>query len=186
MSSKTIIVGIAGYKESGKDTAALLIADRFHGFEFRRLGFADEGKEEVATIVGSSVAFLNSNKKHPLVRHIFQWYLGEYAKKEHGNDIWLQRLSVRINELPPLTDNRSRLIIITDVRFPNEATWIKELGGYLILIERFDSTTDTHPSEISINQIKGIDIRLPNKGTLLDLRRECLWVSQYIKERYNV
>lgn len=182
--SLRIIVGISGYKRSGKDTASAFIAERFLGFEKIHIGFAEPGKKEVAEILGTSLEHLESQKNHPLVRHIFQWYLNDYVKSIRGEEVWLKALSERVGTLPQ--NGKPQLVIITDVRFPHEAAWVQEVGGFLVMVDRYDKTEDVHPSEKLVDRIKSPDYRIPNRGTLLDLRRECLWCSVAIKERYKV
>jgi hypothetical protein len=127
---------------------------------------------------------LEGQKKHPLVRHIYQWYMNDYCKPIRGDKVWVEALTKRVAELP--VGEKSQLILVTDVRFHFEASWVKEQGGYMILVERYEKTDDPHPSETEIDKIRDVDIHLPNKGTLLALKRECFWISQYIKERYKV
>ncbi len=179
-----IIVGLSGYKRSGKDTASEFIADRFLGWAIHRVSFAEPGKLEVAEILGTTLKHLEEQKKHPLVRHIYQWYLNDHVKNIRGEDCWVKALSERVNRIQ--LNGKNQLILIADVRFPHEAAWIKGVGGYMIMVDRFEKNEDPHPSETEIDKIRGIDARIPNKGTLNALRRECLWVSQYIKERYKV
>ncbi len=177
-------MGITGYKRSGKDTASQFIADRFIGWTPYKVSFAEPGKREVAEILGTTLEHLESQKKHPLVRHIYQWYLNDHVKNIRGDDVWVKALAERVNRIQQ--NGKSQLILISDVRFPHEAKWIKEVGGYLIMVERFEKNDDPHPSETEIDKIRDIDIHINNKGTMNDLRRECLWTSQYIKERYKV
>lgn len=180
-----IILGITGYKQSGKDTACHLIAQHFVGWELIHLHFAAQGKKEIADILKVPVDYLEANKNHPLVRHLFQWYLNDYCKPLRGDNVWVEALAAKVLELPK-PEKKSQLVVITDVRFSHEASWIKQQNGYLIKVERNESNNDPHPSETEVDKIRDIDIHLPNKGTLLSLRRECLWISQYIKERYKV
>ena len=51
--------------------------------------------------------------------------------------------------------------IITDVRFPNEAEAVKKHGGLLIRIDGV-SVTDTHLSEIALDDYDGFDYRVIN------------------------
>lgn len=177
-------MGISGYKRSGKDTASAFIVDRFLGFDFHFVSFAEPGKREVAEILGTSFEYLEKNKKHPLIRHIYQWYLNDYVKNIRGDDVWVKSLAERVNRIQQ--NGKPQIIVITDVRYPHEADWIREVGGFLVMMDRFDETEDKHSSEKLIDSIKGVDYRIPNRGTLLDLKRECLWCSVAIKERYKV
>lgn len=51
-------------------------------------------------------------------------------------------------------DNCGKNAIISDVRFPNEAKAIKELGGVIIRVERVGlESNDTHSSETAMREI---------------------------------
>lgn len=60
--------------------------------------------------------------------------------------------------------------LVTDVRFPNEATAIKERGGMLIRINRGgDVTHGQHPSETALDDYAEWDVVIDNNGTLEEL-----------------
>lgn len=96
-------------------------------------------------------------------------------------DIWIKLLEKRINDLrtvnKPENDNIDRpvdpipsMIFITDVRFPNEAEAIKNMGGYIIKIRRegfSKSGENLHPSEKFIEQMEA-DLILDNKAKDVD------------------
>lgn len=52
-------------------------------------------------------------------------------------DFWFKILWHSIAEFAP--DYGAHLILIQDVRFPNEAEWIKSMGGYLIKVVRHNA-----------------------------------------------
>lgn len=64
--------------------------------------------------------------------------------------------------------------IITDVRFPNEAKAIKDRGGIVIRVNRYDEngmpykTLNNHPSETALDDYE-FDITIDNNGTIEDL-----------------
>jgi len=61
-------------------------------------------------------------------------------------------------------------VICDDVRFPNEAEAIRELGGELWLVTRPGTRRHTsHASEGSLDDFPYFDRRLTNNGTLIDL-----------------
>lgn len=182
MTSPLYIIGLAGYKQSGKDTAAEMLKKEFRVISSHRIGFADAGKEECARILGCSLESLESKKSEPLVRHIFQWYLTDFMKEKHGNDVWLRKMAEAINVL---RNTKPLLIVIPDVRFQMESNWIHEMGGFVIKLERYDSSDDMHVSEQEVSKING-DFTLRNKGSLNDLQREVKWISQFLKEKWKM
>jgi hypothetical protein len=181
MNSPLYLIGLAGYKQSGKDTAAELLRREFRGLEYHRIGLFDTGKEEVAKILGTTVAQLEANKNTPLVRHILQWY-GQEQKEKEGLDVWVKKAAEKINSIK---NCKPQLFIVTDCRFQVEADWIRSIGGLIVKLERYDSSDDMHSSEQEVTRIRG-DYYLRNKGTLLDLQRETKWIAQYLKEKWKM
>lgn len=177
------LVGLVGYKQSGKDTVAVMLRRHFPGLEYVHVSFARPGKEEVAEILGTTLEHIESHKNHPLIRHILQWYLNDYKKPVEGNDVWVKKAAATINELR--SKNSPQLFVITDFRHLVEFNWFKEVGGITIKVDRFDSSDDTHASEQELKQIQP-DFHIPNKGTLRDLEREVYWVSGFLKERWKL
>ena len=61
------------------------------------------------------------------------------------------------------------VLVITDVRYPNEAELVKKAGGIMIRVERETGLEDAHSSENLLDNFEGFDYRLNNNGTLFDL-----------------
>lgn len=62
-------------------------------------------------------------------------------------------------------------VIITDVRFPNELEAIDQRGGLIIRVENPRKvSTDTHPSEISLDNFENFDYHILNDSTLDNLQ----------------
>ncbi|MDO8416287.1 MAG: hypothetical protein Q7S87_08770 [Agitococcus sp.] len=77
-------------------------------------------------------------------RFIMQYWGTEYKRKKINDNYWLDRVS-EVLALNPLRD-----YVITDVRFPNEAHFVKDLGGVLIRIRR--AQLDSQAAEERANQ----------------------------------
>jgi hypothetical protein len=76
-------------------------------------------------------------------------------------------------------------VIITDVRYINEADYIQhKKGGYVIRVER-ESKDDVHnmqhPSEVQLDGYGGFDFVVDNNGTLDDLKNTAKEVCQFLK-----
>ena len=72
-------------------------------------------------------------------------------------------------------------MVIADVRFENEATWVRAQGGRVLHIERPDNVAvESHASEAGI-EFKGEegDLKIINGGSLEDLQ-------QTIREVFDV
>lgn len=158
------IVGLSGYARSGKDTVANYLVEH-HGY--RRVAFADTLKRFVASIypdIGSRVEAVGweAAKEQLEVRQALQ-RVGTLARHHIHPDIWVMPL------LPNLSDPDARLVV-SDVRFPNEAAFVQNQGGPVIRINRpgvlpaGNDVTDT-----SLDTFDGFFAVLENDGTLDDL-----------------
>jgi hypothetical protein len=87
-----------------------------------------------------------------------------------GPDVWVKRLAARIAEasvydaFPP--------IVITDVRYLNEAEMLRRHHAMLIRIDRPGlGPADSHPSETELANFL-FDHTITNDGTIDDLHRK--------------
>lgn len=144
------LIGLVGKKQSGKDT---LFTELDHAARHRllkavplRFAFADALKKELAEILGTDILHITVNKG--ILREALQNH-GLERRKEDEN-YWLKKLDVSNINL-----NYPSFVVVTDVRFKNEAEKIKELGGKLIRIRRkaTDDSGDNHPSETELESI---------------------------------
>lgn len=168
MSNNKIVVGIIGKLNSGKNTVATV----FQKEGFMPYAFADPIKEIIHDLfeIPREVLWGPSEERTGEVRRMLQ-LLGTEFGRAFRPDVWVNKLTERI-----LGRNDDR-IIITDVRFPNEARRIVNyFGGSLIKVERPTSghhETDIanfHTSETSAEDInEPIDYFINNDGTLEEL-----------------
>lgn len=176
------LVGLIGRKRSGKDTfAERLIAE--HGFA--RVAFADPlkaaalaldpiivGAEECAGIPDERLSQVVAEegweraKEWPEVRRILQ-ALGVAVRDHVDRDAWLNAAADTIRYLragPEATP-----VVVTDVRFPNEAAWIASAGGLLVRITRQGlDTSDAHVSETALDDYP-VPYTVTNDSTIADL-----------------
>ena len=115
-----MIIGIMGKARSGKDTVAKL----FEEADFIRLSFADNLKWAAKRLFGWD------GKKDEKGRKLLI-ALGEKLR-EINSDIWIKSL------LNSNSDILHKNIVISDVRYKNEADWIKSCNGILIKVIRID------------------------------------------------
>lgn len=97
--------------------------------------------------------------------------LGTNVYRHVNPDIWVEVLKATIEEQQP------KLAIIYDVRFPNEAQAIKDMGGILVRVSRFnqdgspfvapDRPAD-HPSEIALDDYNRWDFEVKATSGQLD------------------
>lgn len=174
----TRIIGLAGVKQSGKDTVAKTLVDEYG---FVRLAFADAIRQAAYELdpildvsdygdhldrlqdVVDSIGWDRAKNEWPEIRRILQ-VLGTESIRALQDDFWI---SVVTRQIQP-----DKNYVITDVRYPNEIDAILELGGEVFKVKRgaVAQSGDLHPSETAL-----LDYDLPeidNNGTLTELERE--------------
>jgi hypothetical protein len=176
-----MLIGLNGRLKAGKDTTYGLINEIVPGGA-ERVSFAEPLKRSAAAAIGIDVETLEELKgreglfyelKVPVtddvfrfnVRQYLQWYGTEAHREVFGDNFWVDQA------LPPDLDHSDRLIVVTDMRFPNEAQRVKDLEGITVKVERETATAHAaHASEQNIDHM--IDYFLDNTGTLDDLYTE--------------
>ena len=157
---KPLLIGIAGGKGEGKDTVAQIICNAFL-FDSVRMAFADSLKQECADLLSLTVHEINASKQ--VFRPLLQWYGTEYRRQYNGGEsYWVDKLVEKVN----LYDGK--IVIIPDVRFPNEYEFIKANGGIMLKVTRdiFRDHLSTHTSETSLPpEFFKFDFTLVNNGT---------------------
>lgn len=179
-----MIIGLCGKKQHGKNTVARILTEEFG---FVELAFADgvrklaEATDPLVDIrplgTGCSTARYSEvlanygyeqAKQLPDVRRLLQRIGTEGGRQVLGPDVWVNALSVALGKL----DTNSN-VAVTDVRFPNEAEFILNIGGALVRVERpgMPDDADTHESERHALTMPASSV-IENKGTIDDLRAQ--------------
>ncbi|WP_343038077.1 hypothetical protein [Arthrobacter wenxiniae] len=97
------------------------------------------------------------------VRRHLQTYATEICRNNFGQNIWVQLLARRVAQ------DRPAAVVITDVRFNEEAAWIIANGGTVVEITRPGIVAvNGHISEAGIDR-KYIAHTISNDGTIDDL-----------------
>jgi hypothetical protein len=85
------------------------------------------------------------------IRTLLQ-YWGTNFRRKQDPDYWVKRFAER-RETSLYANASDRLLVVDDVRFPNEISTIRKLGGPIIWLERtVEGQTTGHASENSIGQ----------------------------------
>lgn len=169
--SRQMLVGVAGKARSGKDTIGNYLINQH---QFVRYAFADPLKKACSEMFGVPLNYFYDDDKKEVdlpfwgmsPRKMAQLLGTEGGRELFGKDIWVKRaLSFYNLELP----EESNGMVITDVRFDNEADFIRDNGGLMIHVERpgADGVVGVvgHASEAGIME-KSEDIHIVNDGTL--------------------
>lgn len=165
-----MIIGLSGYARSGKDTVASLLPDH------QRRAFADPMREALYRLnpwISSGMNVQEAVEIHgwdtaktvfPEIRRLLQVLGTEVGRDMIHEDIWVK---IATQDLNP-----GDLIVFADVRFPNEARAIKDLGGQIWRINRPEiSAINRHSSETSMDDWD-FDAWLDNSGSLEDLKAQ--------------
>ncbi len=153
-----MIIGLTGKKQSGKDTFAYVYKDFVCA---RKVAFADPIRE-IGKIFGYAENDMMVNKDNPTGILQMSWrkfaqFVGtDLFRNKLDKDIWIKILGSKIIE--------GEDIIVTDVRFNNEAKFIRKKGGIIIEILR-GSSFDTHESESGIDSTL-VNYQITNYGSL--------------------
>jgi hypothetical protein len=179
------MIGLTGYAYVGKDTLAGLLV-RNHGYH--RLGFADPLKAMLLALnpamLGhvdgwlmetTSVADLltkydgswDQAKKDPSygpeLRRLLQRLGTEAVRENLGYDTWVRAAARTVN------NNGWTRTAMSDVRFPNEAEFVRQSGGIVVRIVRPGyGPVNQHVSDAGQDSIK-VDLTIVNDGEPSDM-----------------
>ena len=138
MSSR--IIGITGHARNGKDTAGGLLVSEYG---FTRVALADAVRSMALAIdpyvSGGNIRLHHmvnnlgweESKKAPEIRRLLQAIGTEGVRDHIGVDSWVRAAKRTIDETPGP-------VVVTDIRFPNEADAIHEWGGDLWRVVRIN------------------------------------------------
>lgn len=168
-----MLVGLAGPIGSGKSSVATHLHLE-HGWH-APVAFADPLKDGICAMFGITREQLEQIKRAELelvpgvpLRRALQTLGTEWGRSLSG-DIWVEAMRKRINRLVLWQELPG--IVIDDVRFENEAAFIRANHGIVIHVYNdAPRLADGHISEHSLN-IADNDLTLANVGTTNDLFR---------------
>ena len=159
-----MIIGICGFIGSGKDTVADYVANLQ---EFRSESFAKTLKDALSAVFGWDRTMLEGRTKEarewreqvdpwwaerlgmPTLtpRWVLQYWGTEVCRKAFHDDIWIASLE---NKLRSSKDN----VVISDCRFPNEISSIRNSGGKIIWVQR---GITPHWYDVALQANRGIE-----------------------------
>ena len=164
-----VLIGITGKAGSGKDTAANYLK-QYYGF--KGVAFADPIRRGMKAIIGlDDYHFAHPTKEEVLPeigkspRQMMQTLGTEWGRQLVNQDLWLILAGIQVMEWNSMGHD----VVITDVRFENEAAWVREQGGVVWHILRGESVAAAHVSEAGVYLHPHEDEVINNNGTLYDL-----------------
>lgn len=171
-----ILIGLCGAAGAGKGSVAKRLVEEYG---FLEMAFADPLYAAVSVITGLPVSDLKDRtiKEKPLAtcggkspRQMLQLIGTEFGRQMIHEDIWVMRTMLAVVQA---SKTGLHGVVITDVRFDNEAVAIREEGGVIFEVVRPGSAclaanAAGHASEAGIGR-EHILATILNCGTLDDL-----------------
>jgi hypothetical protein len=185
---KPLLIGLSGKAGSGKSTVGDYLTGA-HGYE--QFAFAEALKEVVGLAFGFEEEQLYGRRKEAVdprwgvsPRWCMQW-LGTEVLRARWPQIWIYHLRREILDF--LSVNGQHPVVVTDVRFQDEAEALKRIGGVLVRLRRDQEQRieacatgfPEHISETDLDGWKGWDYVIQNNGSLQDLAD---WVEVMLGE----
>lgn len=166
------LIGISGYARSGKDTAAKALTD----IGWTRKAFADALKRDAGLALRNSLLAGNFNPPQeevapwftdPALKETYRPFLVEYGRAMRAlrPEYWIARLALEIKP--------DSCYVITDVRYADEAAWVRRHGGTVVEIVRpgvFPANKEEKNSMAAFEP----DAHIHNNGTIENLREQLL------------
>jgi len=180
-----VLIGIVGKKYSGKSTIASHLVEHHRFVEF---AFATPLKSVCMEAFGFSHkqlygSMLEKESVDPYwgisprqaLQDVGKMFRDLYKVRPQYNQIWVRVVERSLSRLDSTWN-----IVVSDVRYKDEANMIRKRGGILIGVYRSDlMTTDHHESE---NQDIQVNIVIRNDGSIDDLKRK---VDEVVERLYK-
>lgn len=181
-----ILIGFSGPAGCGKDTAAMALARHYVSYD--TMAFADTLKQGICEMFfldrdvfdsrESKESTIPGINKSP--RELAQIIGTDCIRKMIGEDTWIHIMARRY---AVFCQSGLKRLAITDVRFENEAEWIRSNGGSIIHIIRTGVYWDEygHASERGIEK-RDKDLILTNTGSVEEFEQKTLDLVAFIEE----
>lgn len=172
---RPMLIGLAGAARTGKSTAQGVIADEFG---LAPLNFADPIKDALTAMLDVDFHHLDgAEKEAPLPalglspRELMQTLGTEWGRHLNGSGFWIAVAQRRLALLENAAGDAFRGAVFSDVRFNEEAEWLRRHGGLIIHLARPGAdAVRGHASEAGIYPRRG-DAHVDNSGSLSELRQ---------------
>lgn len=185
-----MIIGLNGRLKAGKDTTYGIIKELYEDdYLVTQVSFAKALKSSAAASIGVSVVSLENWKGDEEVyftrpdgskftaREYLQWYGTEGHREVFGDNFWVD-MALPYTREGQVQKYDDAIYVVTDMRFPNEAQRVIDLGGHTVKVVREAETKfSAHPSEQNIDHM--IQYKLDNTGTLDELRERVRFMMDH-------
>jgi hypothetical protein len=203
-----MIIGISGKARSGKDTFAEMLATELNKGAYPpyvMMAFANELKLKCQEAFDLTWEQLWGNDKEVPDERYRKYYQtaaltgtgelpsGYWTAREIMQDFGAFYRSIDSefwikNLFKAAAEKDYTNVIVTDVRYINEADYIINNGGYVIRVERENKDTvhnEQHPSEVELDDYKRFDFTVVNNWTLDHLKFGAGEVASFLRDSEN-
>lgn len=177
----SMLIGLTGYAGCGKSTLAEYLVK---SYDFNEISFADPIKNGLCSIFSvdrETLEIYKSNNvdipgTHRTMRFLAQTLGTEWGRHIVNDNIWVNLAENGIRRLQ--RQDKNAKIVISDVRFPNEAAMIKNNNGIVVFIDsegahkksRLLDKDSNHESESYVEKLRNeSDFTIQNNGTIAEL-----------------
>ncbi len=192
----TKIIAFAGRKQSGKTTCSEFVSKYYNGtiepFNNAKIyNFADPLKKDICmNILGltynqcygedidkNTITTIQWEGKNLTAREVMQ-FVGTDIFRKMKNDVWASATINKIN------NDKPKLAIIADCRFPNEVEAVRNAGGIVIKLTR-NPYNSTHASETALDEIhysnSNFDFVIYNEN--INIQQQNQIVLEFLKKK---
>jgi len=165
-----MIIGLTGKKQSGKTTAATYLRNNY-GFE--EVTFAAPLKKMAAIMLDVDASYFEGTEAQKTTKIPYWNITGREFLQCVGTELFRNELPLHLPQLEGFWIKRlektlcdaspDSLILVSDVRFPDEAALIKKFGGIIIGIVSASFPTQEPDAHASENQDIKCDRIIKNK-----------------------
>lgn len=165
-------IGLHGKAHAGKDTVASILKTEH---DFIGMAFATPIKDAlIAMLRVDPLTFHDPARKDIEIdwlgqspRKLMQTLGTEWGRHLVSEDLWVRHAGRRLKYHAMITGK----VVVTDVRYENEAAWVRENGGVVWHVERdTPASVRPHSSEAGIAIQPGVDSLIDNNLSVEHLR----------------
>jgi hypothetical protein len=181
------IIGITGNKGHGKDTVADILYR--NNPKFKKLSFAGHLKKASSILLNEPLNYFYDEKLKESVMPRWgftpRWFLQklgtDFLRNKIEKDIFIKNMKYNL-------EKTNEPVVVTDIRFDNEAKIILDKGGIIVKVdssERLGKCDDKHETEDGIDSSL-IDIVVYNNLDYEKLESEVIRLIKQFKNKNNL
>lgn len=152
---KQLIIGLHGLARTGKDTAASYLVAQYALLSY---AFAEPLKAAIMQMFNLTAEHIEGALKEELLpgigkspRQLMQLLGTDWGRDLVHNQLWLLLAEQNLQHMAAATQEPITGFVLRDVRFENEADWVRSKGGVIVHIHRPGAQqVNRHASESGI------------------------------------